>query len=86
MSKVLLQLADQDFVVSSETAAKVEKSLPADRFVTITRVEEPAMQLGQNKSNSVFDRHQPKLTDKEKEHAARFAKHLAKPKRKEKTS
>jgi len=36
------------------------------------------MQLGQNMSKSVFDRHQPKLTGKEKEQAARFAKHLSK--------
>jgi hypothetical protein len=79
MSKVLLQLADQDFVVSPETAAKVEKSLPANRYVTITPFkEQPVMQLGQNRSKSVFDRHQPKLTDKEKEQAARFAKHLSK--------
>jgi len=40
------------------------------------------MQLGQNKSKSVFDHYQPKLTEKEKEQAARFAKHLAKRKQK----
>jgi hypothetical protein len=40
------------------------------------------MQLGHNESKSVFDRHQPKLTDQEKEQAARFAKHLAKCKQK----
>jgi hypothetical protein len=79
MSKVLLQLADRDFIVSPELAAKVEKSLPANRYVTITPIkEEPALQLGQNESESVFDRHQPKLTDKEKEQAGRLAKHLAK--------
>jgi len=84
--KVLLELADASFVVSSETAAKVEKSIPADRFVTITPFkEEPVMQLGQNKSASlVFDRHQPKLTEKEKEQAAQLARHLAKLKQKAK--
>jgi hypothetical protein len=82
--KVLLQLADQDFVVSSETAAKVERSLPTNRYVTITIEKEPILQLGQNKSKSVFDRHQPKLTEKEKEQAGRLAKHLAKRKQKAK--
>ena len=87
MSQVLLQLADQDFVVSSETAAKVERSLPANRFVTITSFkQEPALQLNDKQKSSVFDRHQPKLTDKEKEQALRFARHLSKAKRKQKTS
>jgi hypothetical protein len=75
-------------LVSEETARKVEQSLPSDRFVTITPVkEEPLLQLGQNKlKSSVFDRHQPKLTDKKKEQALCFARHLSKPKRKQKTS
>jgi hypothetical protein len=86
MKKVLLQLADKHFIVSPETAAKVERSLPSDRYVTITPFkEEPVMQLGQNKSaSSVFDRHQPKLTEKEKEQVARLARHLAKLKQKAK--
>ena len=85
MSKVLLQLADQDFLVSPETARKVEQAIPADRSVTITPVREvPTLQLNQKQKSSVFDRHQPELTDKEKEQAARFARHLAKPKQKAK--
>jgi len=83
MSKVLLQFADQDFLMSPETAQRVEQAITADRFVTITPVkEEPVLQPGQNKPRSVFDRHQPKLTDKEKEQAGRFANHLAKRKQK----
>jgi hypothetical protein len=85
MSKVLLQLADQDFLVSPETARKVEQAIPADRSVTITSVEEPpTLYLGGNQKSSVFDRHQPKLTEKEKEQAARLARHLARPKQKAK--
>jgi hypothetical protein len=81
-TKVLLQFADQDFLVSPETAQKVEKALPANRFVTVTAIKEPALQLGDKQKSSVFDRHQPKLTDKEKEQAGRLAKHLAKRKQK----
>jgi hypothetical protein len=56
-----------------------------DRFVTITPFkQEPVMQLRQNKPKSVFDRHQPKLTEKEKVQAGRLAKHLAKRRQKAK--
>jgi hypothetical protein len=76
---VLLQLADQEFLVRPETARRVEQAIPADRSVMITPVREvPTLQLGQKQKSSVFDRHQPELTDKEKEQTARFARHLSK--------
>jgi hypothetical protein len=81
MSKVLLQLADESFLVSQETAQRVQRSLPADRFVTVTSVREaePPL-LSQRKPSTVFERHQPKLTDKEQEYVKRFARHLTKSK------
>ena len=86
MKKVFLQLADESFVVSEETAAKVQQAIPPDRYVTVTSIREPELPLlGQSsRKSSVFDRHQPKLTDKEKEQAARLARHLAKLKQKAK--
>jgi hypothetical protein len=66
--KVLLQFADESYLVSPETAAKVQRSLPANRFVTVTPIEEkpePGIQPGGNQKSTLFDRHQAKLTDKE---------------------
>jgi hypothetical protein len=86
MKKVFLQLADESFVVSEETAAKVQQAIPPDRYVTLTSIrDEPDHPLrGGKQKSSVFDRQQPKLSDKEKEQAARFARHLAKLKQKAK--
>jgi hypothetical protein len=77
--------SNEDFVVSPETAAKVQQAISPDHYVTVTPIREPELPLlGGKQKSSVFDRHQPKLTDKEKEQAARFARHLAKPNQKAK--
>ena len=58
-------LGEPDSILFDEEGAlivEVEKSLPANRNVTITPIKEPPLQPGQNKSKSVFDRHQPELT------------------------
>jgi hypothetical protein len=82
MSQVFLQLADASYVVSQETAEKVQKALPPDKFVTVTPIQEPELRLGPNKSkSSVFIRYSEKLSEKEQGYAQRIAKSLAKSQR-----
>jgi len=71
MKKILLQFADAQFLVDPDTAARVQQVVPADRYVTSTTIEEPPElpPLGQRKPSSVFERHQPNLTAKEKQYA-----------------
>jgi hypothetical protein len=84
MNRVLLQLANESFLVSPETAKRVQETVPSDRYVTVTAVRDtpdhPALGQGQRPA-SVFERaqkeHHP-LTDRQKDIAQRMAKHLTK--------
>ena len=79
MSQVLLQLQDENFIVSEDTARQVQKSLPPSRYVTITPITEPTPLLGGSKKpSSIFDKYQPSLTDRQKELAAKITRHLEK--------
>jgi hypothetical protein len=40
MKKILLSFADETFLVNPETAAKVQRSLPPDRYVTTTTLKD----------------------------------------------
>jgi hypothetical protein len=84
MSKVLITLAnDESYLVSEETARRVEAAIPADRRVTVTPVKDVPDHplLGQQKTSTVFEREQQKHhppTDHEKALAKRWAAHMAK--------
>jgi hypothetical protein len=94
MKRILLQLADKSFIVSPETASRVVKALPPNRYVTTALLKDDSDDdddddddteddddNGNNKpkrQSGVFSKHQPKLTDKQKEQAARIGKHLSK--------
>jgi hypothetical protein len=89
--KVLLQLANESYLVSPETAQKVEEVLPSDRYITVTPVrDEPtAHPLLTKQRPRIFEQAQRKhhpMTDRQKDLAQRMSKHLAKaqqpPKRK----
>jgi hypothetical protein len=86
MSKVLIQLANESFLLSPETAQKEQAIVPSDRYVTTTTVRDVPDHplLGQGQRPGVFERarhrHQDEdqLTDREKEVAQRWANHLTK--------
>jgi hypothetical protein len=80
--KTLISLANQDFLVSPETAARVTAALQPGRY-TLTDVPDPLplpMLGGQQSKPSVFDRarqrQQDQLTDREQKVAQRWAKHM----------
>jgi hypothetical protein len=97
MKKILLGFADQTFIVDPATAAKVQRSLPPDRYVTTTVLKDDDDEEDEDKKDSnnnplrpkresVFSRYQQPLSPKEQRYVQRFAAHLAKkepqPKRK----
>ena len=95
MKKVLLELADESFVVSQETASRISAIVPPDRYISISAAknddedesdedesdEDDDDDNGNKKKSSVFQRYQPKLSDREKEQAKRIAKALSKSKK-----
>jgi hypothetical protein len=91
--KVLLQLANESYLVSSETTKRVQEVVPSDRYITVMPVRDtpdhPVLGQGQRPA-SVFERARQRqdddpLTDREKTIARRWAKHMTRrqqPKRK----
>jgi hypothetical protein len=83
MNSVLLQLANESYLVSPELARRVQDATPSDRYVTITPVkdtlEHPVLATQQP---SIFERARQRQddqpTDHEKAVARRWADHLAK--------
>jgi hypothetical protein len=80
--EMLIQLANDSYLVSEETAQRVQETLPADRYtVTPVRDEPPPHPQLTKQQPSVFEqaskKHHP-LTDRQKDLAQRMSKHLAK--------
>jgi hypothetical protein len=83
MSKVLLQLANESYLVSPELAKRVQDAMPSDRYVNILPVKDTSEPptLGQHKTSTVFEKAQNRthpMTDRQKDLAQRMAKHLNK--------
>jgi hypothetical protein len=81
--KVLLTLANESFLVSPETAQKVQSVLPADKTVTVTQVKDVPDHplLGQKQKPSLFEQAQQRehpMTERQQELAQRLAKHMTK--------
>jgi hypothetical protein len=77
MSKILVQLADAEFLVSPDLAAKIQSAADAfNKVVTVTNIEEPKLpRLGSQdkEDSSTFDRCRPPLTDRQRNQAQRIA-------------
>jgi len=87
MSKVILELANEVFIVSEDTARRVQAALPPDRTVTIVPIVEPErhplnLMLEQRQAPpSKFDKFRQAtmpLTGREQQQAQRIAEKMSK--------